>query len=70
MGEPVYNNVLIKVSGEMLAGEGHTGIDNDMLAVFAEELHRVNELGVKTSVIIGGGNIFRGLAGAAQGMDR
>jgi uridylate kinase len=70
MGEPVYTNVLIKVSGEMLAGEGRTGIDNDVLARFAEELHRVNDLGVKTSVIIGGGNIFRGLAGAAQGMDR
>jgi len=70
MAKPVFKSVLIKVSGEMLAGEMGQGVDNAVLARFAEEIHGVQKLGVMTSVIIGGGNIFRGLAGAAQGMDR
>jgi len=70
MSSPKYNRVLIKVSGEMLGGSAGSGIDQDMLAAFAEEIHSVQELGVDTAVIIGGGNIFRGLAGAAEGMDR
>jgi len=70
MSSPKYERVLIKVSGEMLGGEAGGGVDLAMLAAFAEEIHKVSELGVETAVIIGGGNIFRGLAGAAEGMER
>jgi uridylate kinase len=70
MAKPVYESVLVKVSGEMLGGAEGDGINQDTLARFAEELHEVRELGVKLSVVIGGGNIFRGLKGAARGMDR
>jgi uridylate kinase len=67
---PKYDRVLIKVSGEMLGGSAGHGVETDTLAKFAEEIHNVQALGVQTAVTIGGGNIFRGLAGAAQGMDR
>ncbi len=67
--QPIYERVLIKVSGEMLGGDAG-GIEQEMLALFAEEVMAVRALGVETGVIIGGGNIFRGLAGAARGMDR
>ena len=70
MGEPVYKNVLIKLSGEMLAGNAGSGVDQDTLKRFAAEVFEVSKMGVQVSVVIGGGNIFRGLAGAAQGMDR
>ncbi len=70
MSSPKYKRVLLKVSGEMLGGTAGSGIDQAMLAAFAEEIHDVQELGVDTAVIIGGGNIFRGLAGAAEGMER
>lgn len=70
MAEPVYKRVLIKVSGEMLGGGAGGGIDPDALTHFASEIHAVAELGVQTAVVIGGGNIFRGLAGSARGMDR
>ena len=66
---PSYKRVLIKVSGEMLGGD-QGGIEQEILGVFADEIIKVQELGVETSVIIGGGNIFRGIAGAAKGMDR
>lgn len=65
-----YSRVLLKVSGEMLGGDGRYGVDPETLASFAEEIDKLRSLGIQTSVIIGGGNIFRGLAGAAQGMDR
>lgn len=67
---PKFKRVLIKVSGEMLGGSHGGGIDQEMLTRFAEEIFAVRRMGVDTAVIIGGGNIFRGLAGAAQGMDR
>lgn len=67
---PAYKNVLIKLSGEMLAGAAGSGIDQDTLQRFAREVQEVADLGVQVSVVIGGGNIFRGLAGAARGMDR
>ena len=69
-GTPIYKHVLLKISGEMLGGSAGQGISTDELSRFAEEIHHVRELGVEISVIIGGGNIFRGLAGAAKGMDR
>jgi uridylate kinase len=68
--KPVYQHVLLKVSGEMLGGESGQGIDPEVLARFAEEIHNVRELGVQISVVIGGGNLFRGLSGSSKGMDR
>lgn len=70
MNKPVYNSVLLKVSGEMLGGDSGSGICTSALSRFASEIHEVAELGVELSVVIGGGNIFRGIAGAADGMDR
>ena len=69
-GEAQYQNVMIKVSGEMLAGETGSGIDLNTLNRFASELHEIRSLGVNVAVVLGGGNIFRGVAGAAVGMDR
>ena len=68
--QPKYERVLIKVSGEMLGGSDNSGIRPDALVHFAQEIISVRSLGVETSVVIGGGNIFRGIAGAATGMDR
>jgi uridylate kinase len=70
MSRPVYESVLIKVSGEMLGGDDGGGIHADVLRRFAEEIASVRALGVRTSVVIGGGNIFRGVSGASVGMDR
>ncbi len=69
-GEPAYKSVLIKLSGEMLAGKAGSGVDQETLGRFAQEVFEVSKMGVQVSVVIGGGNIFRGLAGAAKGMDR
>lgn len=63
-------SVLIKVSGEMLAGNQGSGIDLDTLNRFAGEIHNIRKMGVNTAIVLGGGNIFRGVAGAAVGMDR
>lgn len=69
VGTSPYKRVLLKVSGEML-GAGAGGIDLVTLNRFAEEIRSVKEMGIDTSLIIGGGNIFRGISGAAAGMDR
>ena len=66
----VYKRVLLKLSGEMLAGNVGYGIDANTIREFAEEIYAVQQLGVELAIVIGGGNIFRGLAGASQGMDR
>jgi uridylate kinase len=68
--QPVFRSVLIKVSGEMLGGENSQGIDRESLDLFAAEIRKVALLEVRTAVIIGGGNIYRGLKGAAEGMNR
>ena len=65
-----YKRVLIKLSGEMLAGEGRFGITAEVIGRFAEEVGALRELGVEVAIVIGGGNIFRGLSGASRGMDR
>lgn len=65
-----YRRVLLKISGEMLAGEQGYGIQPSILQGLAEELAEVNGLGVEMAVVIGGGNIFRGLAASASGMER
>ena len=66
----IYKRVLLKLSGEMLAGEDGFGINPNVIRRFAEEIYEVHQLGVELAIVIGGGNIFRGLAGASQGMDR
>jgi uridylate kinase len=69
-GNPAYKRVLIKISGEVLMGERQFGIDNVTVERIAAEISTASGLGVQTCLVIGGGNIFRGLTGAAQGMDR
>ncbi|HZJ21010.1 MAG TPA: UMP kinase [Pricia sp.] len=65
-----YKRILLKLSGEALMGEKQYGIDHIRLAEYAEEIKEVADKGVEIAIVIGGGNIFRGLAGAATGMDR
>jgi len=65
-----YKRILLKLSGEALMGERQYGIDPKRLKIYAEEIKSVVDLGVQVAVVIGGGNIFRGLAGASNGMDR
>jgi uridylate kinase len=67
---PVYRRVVLKLSGEALAGRQGYGIDPEVLLRIADELRSVAALGVETAVVIGGGNIFRGVAASAGGMDR
>jgi len=68
--KPAYRRVLLKMSGEMLAGPDRNGIDPATIARFAQEIGEIREMGVEIAVVLGGGNIFRGLAGASRGMDR
>jgi len=65
-----YKRILLKLSGEALMGNRQYGIDNDRLKEYADEIKKVTDLGCEVAIVIGGGNIFRGLAGAAKGMDR
>ena len=65
-----YKRILLKLSGEALAGNQKFGISNDVLDNFARQLKEVHDLGVELAIVIGGGNIFRGLAGQEQGFDR
>ncbi len=65
-----YNRVLLKISGEALMGDGDYGIDFDTAKRIAGEVQEVTELGVQVCLVIGGGNIFRGISGATLGMDR
>jgi uridylate kinase len=69
-GDPAYRRVLLKLSGEVLAGGHGYGIDPDTLGRIATEIREVVALGVELAVVIGGGNIFRGIAASAGGMDR
>ena len=68
--EPVYKRILLKLSGEALAGNQGYGIDPQVISGIANEIREVIGLGVQVAVVIGGGNIFRGMAAAAGGMDR
>lgn len=68
--KPKYQRILLKLSGEALMGSGSYGIDPDTLRSIAEQVRDIVELGVQVAVVIGGGNIFRGVAGSTRGMDR
>ncbi len=70
MPEPDYRRILLKLSGEMLAGEQGFGISPEALDRFAREIQAVQALGCEVAVVIGGGNVFRGVALATAGMDR
>jgi uridylate kinase len=70
MPEPKYRRILLKLSGEALMGDAGFGIDPGTLEAIAAEIKEVRELGVEMAVVIGGGNIFRGLAASSKGMDR
>ena len=65
-----YKRVLLKISGEALIGKQHYGIDPERLTMYAEEIKRATEHNVQMAIVIGGGNIFRGVQGAARGTDR
>src|SRR3954469_13167548 len=65
-----YQRVLLKLSGEALMGEQQYGIDPAVATQIAKDIREIQELGVQVGVVIGGGNIYRGLAGSARGMDR
>lgn len=65
-----YKRILLKLSGEALMGNRQYGIDPQRLAEYAEDIKLITDLGVEVAIVIGGGNIFRGVAGASQGMDR
>lgn len=70
MVKPRYKRVILKLSGEALMGREDLGIDPQVVLKLAKEIKSITELGVQVGIVVGGGNIFRGLAGAANGMDR
>lgn len=70
MGEPKYKRILLKLSGEALAGDIGYGINPETIGEIAKQIGEVHRLGVQIGIVIGGGNIFRGVAASAKGMDR
>ena len=68
--EPAYKRILLKLSGESLLGRQKYGIDLDTTKTIAAEIREIHDLGVEIAIMIGGGNIFRGIHGSAEGMDR
>jgi uridylate kinase len=68
--EPVFKRILLKLSGEALAGKGGTGINTAVIKQIAEDIAVAYKTGVQIGLVIGGGNIFRGIAASAEGMDR
>ena len=65
-----YKRILLKLSGESLMGKQHFGIDPERLGDYARQIKEVHDMGVQIGIVIGGGNIFRGLSGAGKGFDR
>ena len=70
MESPFYKKILLKLSGEALMGDQEFGISSDVITSYAKQIKEIADLGVEVSIVIGGGNIFRGISGAAQGVDR
>jgi len=70
VSDPAYKRILLKLSGEALMGEKQYGIDPAVTAQIARDVKDIQQLGVETAIVIGGGNIFRGLAASSRGMDR
>ena len=65
-----YKRVLLKLSGESLSGEAGHGIDPQRLIEYISQVNEITEMGVEVGIVIGGGNIFRGMSGTAEGFDR
>ena len=70
MGKPAFKRVLLKLSGEAFLGDGEYGIDVETLERFATEVGRVHEMGVEIGIVIGGGNIYRGIQAVAEGVEK
>jgi len=70
MSDPLYRRVLLKLSGEILAGENGFGIDPEKASYLANEIKSIHKLGIDICLILGAGNIFRGMEAASRGMDR
>ena len=70
MESPFYKKILLKLSGEALMGNQEFGISSDVITSYAKQIKEIADIGVEVSIVIGGGNIFRGISGAAQGVDR
>ncbi len=70
MKQPLYKRILLKLSGEALIGNQGFGIDPDMIKYVADEIRSVIDIGVQIAIVVGGGNIFRGIAASSFGMDR
>jgi uridylate kinase len=70
MTKPRYRRILLKISGEILTGDRGFGIDPEIIREIAQEIKEVVSLGVEIAIVIGGGNIFRGVAASSKGMDR
>jgi uridylate kinase len=67
---PQFKRVVLKLSGEALAGQQGYGIDQEMISSIASQVKEVHDLGVEVAIVVGGGNIWRGIAGSAKGIDR
>jgi uridylate kinase len=70
MERALYKRIILKISGEILTGEGEYGIDPATISEIAREVKEVKNLGAELAIVIGGGNIFRGMAASSKGMDR
>ncbi|MBS9775980.1 MAG: UMP kinase [Fusobacterium sp.] len=70
MTSPYYKKILLKLSGEALLGNQEFGISSEVIASYSRQIKEIVDMGVEVSIVIGGGNIFRGLSGEAQGVDR
>lgn len=70
MNKPRFKRVVLKLSGEALAGNQGFGIDPETVQIIAEQVKEVVQLGIEVAIVVGGGNIYRGLAGSAKGIDR
>ena len=70
MPESTFSRVLLKLSGEALQGAGEYGVDPDQLDVVAKQVHGIASRGIEVAIVVGAGNIYRGMLGAAAGMDR
>jgi uridylate kinase len=70
MHEPKYKRIILKLSGEALAGDNGYGIEHNTITSIARQIVELTEIGVEVAIVVGGGNIWRGVAGSARGMDR
>ena len=70
MEQPKYKRVILKLSGEALAGEMGFGLESTVLSSVAEQIAEITKMGVEVAVVVGGGNIWRGVSGAKRGIDR